>query len=171
MGTSKSGGIYYIVPTRAHEIHQQVQVLKAEEKEEINRILKALTQRISPYAPLIQIQLDGLIQLDVVAAKAKYAKDINALLPDIRKERVLDFREAYHPLLLEKNRKAALEIIPQTIKLTAEKQIIVISGPNAGGKSITLKTFGLLQCMLQTGILIPVHEKVAPASLNISSQI
>jgi DNA mismatch repair protein MutS2 len=95
----------------------------------------------------------------VVAAKAKYAHKINAILPQITNEKRLYFRDAFHPILYLNN-KAKNEVThPQTIELTNEGRIIVISGPNAGGKTISLKTIGLLQLMLQSGILIPVHER------------
>ena len=82
-----------------------------------------------------------------------------ACLPKILNEKKIYLRDAYHPILLEENQEKKIETIPQTLELNDKQQIIVISGPNAGGKSITLKTIGLLQLMLQSGILIPVHEK------------
>ena len=95
----------------------------------------------------------------MIGAKAKYAHAINGLLPTIGKTKRIFFKNAYHPILWVKNQEANLEVIPQTIELNEQQQIIVISGPNAGGKSITLKTIGLLQVMLQSGILIPVDER------------
>jgi DNA mismatch repair protein MutS2 len=94
-----------------------------------------------------------------VAAKAKYARKINALLPNITEEKRLFFREAYHPILFLNNLEKKEKTFPQTIELKNDSRIIVISGPNAGGKTISLKTVGLLQLMLQCGILIPVHER------------
>jgi DNA mismatch repair protein MutS2 len=95
----------------------------------------------------------------VVAAKAKYARKINAILPNIIDEKRLFFRDAYHPILYLNNSEKKETTYPQTIELNKENRIIVISGPNAGGKTISLKTIGLLQLMLQCGILIPVHER------------
>ena len=94
-----------------------------------------------------------------MGAKAKYAQEMNAILPKISKEKKIFFKNAYHPVLWKKNKEQKLETISQTITLNEKQQIIVISGPNAGGKSITLKTIGLLQIMLQSGILIPVDER------------
>src|SRR5690606_15154950 len=97
--------------------------------------------------------------LDITAAKAKYALDMNAILPEINSERRLFLKDAFHPLLYLTNKRKNEKTHPQTIELGPDNRIIVISGPNAGGKSITLKTIGLLQAMLQSGILIPVHER------------
>jgi DNA mismatch repair protein MutS2 len=94
-----------------------------------------------------------------VAAKAKYARKINAVLPTITNEKELYFRDAFHPILYLNNLEKKEKTYPQTIELNNENRIIVISGPNAGGKTISLKTVGLLQLMLQCGILIPVHER------------
>jgi DNA mismatch repair protein MutS2 len=99
-----------------------------------------------------------LSEIDLISARAKYAKEIKGLLPKITKERELHLKDAFHPILLRSNNRAGTKTFPQSIELKQDNRIIVISGPNAGGKSITLKTVGLLQLMLQSGILIPVHE-------------
>ena len=159
LGTSKTGSIVFIAPQATLKFSRELQHLELEEKEEEIRILKELTDQLRPYRNLFIIHQQYLTVLDVVAAKAKYARSINALLPIISKEKKIFLREAYHPLLWQQNKAKDLPIIPQTIELNEKRQIIVISGPNAGGKSITLKTIGLLQVMLQSGMLIPVHEK------------
>jgi DNA mismatch repair protein MutS2 len=107
---------------------------------------------------LIQYQ-DFLSDIDVIAAKAKYANKINGILPTITENRRLYFRDAFHPILYLNNKQINEVTHPQTFELHQEKRIIVISGPNAGGKTISLKTVGLLQLMLQSGMLIPVHER------------
>ena len=132
--------------------------MEYEEKEEINRILKSLTNFLRPYKQLLLDYQDLLSEIDVIAAKAKYAKEINGILPKITKDRELHLKDAYHPLLYRNNKQRGEKTFPQSIELAKDNRIIVISGPNAGGKSITLKTVGLLQVMLQSGILIPVHE-------------
>ena len=109
--------------------------------------------------PLLKQYQDFLSDIDVVAAKAKYANKINGLLPNITEEKRLFFRDAYHPILYLNNKQKKEITDPQTIELNQENRIIVISGPNAGGKTISLKTIGLLQLMLQSGMLIPVHER------------
>ncbi|MGY6647298.1 endonuclease MutS2 [Wenyingzhuangia sp. IMCC45574] len=158
LGTSKTGSIVFIAPQSTLNYHRQLQELILEEKQEIDRILRILTEQIRPFAPLIEEYLDLLIALDVIKAKAMYAKQINGVKPDFAEDQEINYVEAYHPILLEKNKALHLPVIPQSLSLHKEQQIIVISGPNAGGKSITLKTIGLLQIMIQSGILIPVHE-------------
>ncbi len=159
VGSSKTGSIAFIVPEATSQLNRELQDLFHEEQEEIIRILKELTNSIRPFSELLLSYQKLLTHLDLIGAKAKYAQSIGALLPIISKNKTLHFREAYHPILLEKNREQHLDTIPQTLGLDANQRIIVISGPNAGGKSITLKTIGLLQVMIQSGILIPVHEK------------
>ncbi len=159
MGTSKTGSIVYIVPEATLTYARELNNLEFEEKEEIQRILRELTNHIRPFAELLRDYQSYLTDVDITAAKAKYAKDMNALLPEINTKRELFLRDAYHPLLYLSNKRKNEKTWPQTIKLHPENRIIVISGPNAGGKSITLKTIGLLQVMLQSGMLIPVHER------------
>lgn len=159
MGTSKTGSIVYIVPEATLTYARELNNLEFEEKEEIQRILRELTNHIRPFAELLRDYQSYLTDVDITAAKAKYAKDMNALLPEINTNRELFLRDAYHPLLYLSNKRKNEKTWPQTIKLHPENRIIVISGPNAGGKSITLKTIGLLQIMLQSGLLIPVHER------------
>ena len=100
-----------------------------------------------------------LIKIDTIFAKSKYASLINGIKPLINDNKNYFLKDAFHPLLYIKNQAEGKKTFPQTIHLNQSNRIIVISGPNAGGKSITLKTIGLLQIMLQSGILIPVHEK------------
>lgn len=158
LGNSKTGSIVYIQPEATYMYTRELNNLEYEEKEEIKRILKELTNFIRPFKPLLIEYQDLLGDLDVISAKAKYARRINGLLPKITQEREMELKEAYHPLLLVTNQKEGKKTHPQSINLSKDNRIIVISGPNAGGKSITLKTIGLLQVMLQSGILIPVHE-------------
>ncbi|MHC0441786.1 endonuclease MutS2 [Flavobacterium sp. 3-210] len=159
LGSSKTGSIAYIEPEATLKYSRELANLEYEEKEEITRILKNLSNVIRPYLPLLIEYQDFLSDIDVVAGKAKYANRINGILPAITEERRLSFREAYHPILYLNNKQKKEVTYPQTIELKQENRIIVISGPNAGGKTISLKTVGLLQLMLQSGILIPVHER------------
>ena len=159
IGGSKTGSIVYIEPETTMQFTRELNNLEYEEKEEIIRILKELTNYIRPFAPLLKDSQDFLINMDVIAAKAKYAISMNAVLPEISEEKSILLRDAYHPLLYLSNLKNNKTTYPQTIDFNQEKRIIVISGPNAGGKSITLKTIGLLQVMLQSGLLVPVHER------------
>lgn len=159
MGSSKTGSIVYIEPEATIRFTRELNNLQYEEQEEITRILKEVTNYIRPFLGLLVDYQEFLTQLDVISAKAKYAQTLNAILPKITEKRSLFLREAYHPLLYLNNLKADKPTYPQTIELNDDSRIIVISGPNAGGKSITLKTIGLLQVMLQSGLLIPVHER------------
>ncbi|MFV0566802.1 MAG: endonuclease MutS2 [Flavobacteriaceae bacterium] len=159
MGSSKTGSIVYIEPETTLKYTRELNNLEYEEKEEIIRILKDVTNFLRPFLPLLEHYQGFLINIDVISAKAKYARSLNAVLPEISEDRNMFLRDAYHPLLYLNNQKKGEKTFPQTIALAQDSRIIVISGPNAGGKSITLKTVGLLQVMLQSGMLIPVHER------------
>ena len=159
LGSSKTGSIAYIEPEATLQYSRELSNLEYEEKEEITRILKQLSNYIRPYLPLLIKYQDFLSDIDVIAAKAKYANKINGILPTITEERRLYFRDAFHPILYLNNKQKNEITHPQTIELSQESRIIVISGPNAGGKTISLKTVGLLQLMLQSGMLIPVLER------------
>jgi DNA mismatch repair protein MutS2 len=159
LGSSKTGSIAYIEPETTLKYSRELSNLEYEEKEEITRILKLLSNQIRPFLPLLIQYQDFLSDIDVIAAKAKYANKINGILPTITDNRRLFFRDAFHPILYLNNKQKEEITHPQTFELNQEKRIIVISGPNAGGKTISLKTVGLLQLMLQSGMLIPVHER------------
>ena len=159
LGSSKTGSIAYIEPETTLKYSRELSNLEYEEKEEITRILKQLSNKIRPFLELLIEYQNFLSDIDVIAAKAKYANKINAILPNITEERRLYFRDAFHPILYLTNAEKNEITYPQTIELQQENRIIVISGPNAGGKTISLKTVGLLQLMLQSGMLIPVHER------------
>lgn len=159
MGSSKTGSISYIEPERVLTLSRKLSELEVQELEEIQRILKELTDFLRPYQESFKTYRDYLTYTDVIAGRAKYARQINGLLPIFSKDQELELVDAYHPLLWITNNARGEKTYPQTIGLREDNRIIVISGPNAGGKSITLKTIGLLQLMIQTGFLIPVHEK------------
>ena len=159
MGSSKTGSIVFIEPETTNAQNRELQNLLFEEGEEIKKILSQLTDFFRSHLPYLRAQHQFLLLLDIVYAKARYAQEIDAILPEInKKKRSIQYKKAYHPLLLQSHRLEDKETYPQDIYLHPEKRIVVISGPNAGGKSITLKTVGLLQLMLQSGMLIPVHE-------------
>src|SRR5690606_595919 len=157
-GTSKTGSIIFIEPLATLTLSRELNNLLFEEQEEITKILKELTHKIRPYKESIESYQAYLIEMDCLSAKAKYAKQIHAVMPLLTKERKLYLKEAYHPILYRNNLQERKVTHPQTITLYPEGRIIVISGPNAGGKSITLKTVGLLQIMIQSGILVPVKH-------------
>ena len=159
MGGSKTGSIVYIEPETTLQYSRELNNLEYEEKEEVIKILKEVTDYIRLFLPLLKKYQEFLTKIDVISAKAKYAQSMNAILPEFSKDRSMYLRDAYHPLLFLTNKEKGEKTFPQSIGLEKDSRIIVISGPNAGGKSITLKTVGLLQTMLQSGLLIPVHER------------
>lgn len=159
MGSSKTGSIVYIEPETTLQYSRELSELEYEEREEVIRILRSLTDFLRPFQPLLISYQDFLTEIDMIAAKARYAEEMNATLPEISNGRELRLTDAYHPLLYLTNKRNNEKTWPQSIELHPENRIIVISGPNAGGKSITLKTVGLLQLMIQSGMLIPVHPR------------
>ncbi len=159
LGTSKTGSISYIEPESVLNPRRQLDELREEEKHLIIQILLQLTSEIAVYQPLLEEYQAFLEYLDLTQAKAKYAQNIQAVLPILKEDLQLQLIDAYHPVLYLNNLRKDRKTIPQTLSLTKKQRIIIISGPNAGGKSITLKTVGLNQLMLQAGILIPVHPK------------
>ncbi len=156
LGQSRTGSIVYIEPQETLEFANEYSNLIYEEGEEIKRILKGLTEFVRPLQEFLAEYQEFLSRIDMMYAKAKYAIEIGGELPLLTSERRVFLKHAYHPLLLVSNKKKKARTYPQTIELDSEKRIIVISGPNAGGKSITLKTVGLVQLMLQSGMLVPV---------------
>lgn len=166
MGSSKTGSIVFMEPETTAQLTRELQNLLYEETEEIKKILSQLTNYLRPYTYLIRQYQNYLIQLDVVYAKACYAQDINGIKPKITDTQEIEYEQAYHPLLWKTHQAEKKKTYPQDIKLHPGKRIVVISGPNAGGKSITLKTVGLLQLMLQSGLLIPVHERSRATLFN-----
>ncbi len=158
-GSSKTGSIVYIEPETTLQYTQELQNLIYDEKEEIDQILRSLTNFMRPYVADLNQYTSFLTLIDLHAAKAHYATEMNGVLPILNTKKETDIKEAYHPLLYLSNKKKKNSTYPQDIHLHSEKRIMVISGPNAGGKSITLKTIGLLQLMLQSGFLLPVNEQ------------
>ena len=159
IGSSKTGSIVYIAPEETMKYSLELNNLEFEEKEEIKRILKELTDFFRPYCGVFEDYIRYLTNLDSVYSRAKHAFSINAVKPNISETREIQLYGAYHPLLLKHNQDNDLSTFPQDILIKDEMRILVISGPNAGGKSITLKTMGILQLMFQSGILIPTHPK------------
>ena len=159
MGRSKTGSIIYIEPENTLKYSRELITLLIDESEEIELILKNLTNNIRSYIKLICEYQDYLVSIDVLYSIAKYSVSIKATLPKINNESYLSLLNAYHPLLYINNKALKAKTYPQTLHLGKKSKIMVISGPNAGGKSITLKTVGLIQLMMQSGILIPVNHK------------
>lgn len=158
MGNSKTGSIVYIEPQETLVQSRKLQDLLYDEDQEIKRILKELTAFLNPYILTLFNYQKFLAHIDVIYSKAKYANEINAVKPNVSVDKKVNLKNAFHPLLFQANEKENIKTYPQSIELNNRNRIIVISGPNAGGKSITLKTIGLLQLMMQSGMLIPVHS-------------
>ncbi len=159
LGRSKTGSIVFMEPHSMIRFNRALQQLKDDERDEIIKILKELSEQLRMHLDLLGKYQSLLAHLDFVRAKALYARSIRAVLPEINQEKKLKLMDAYHPILYKANHEIGKKTIPQHIELSAKKRIIAISGPNAGGKSISLKTIGLLQVMLQSGLLVPVHHK------------
>lgn len=157
LGQSNNGSITFIEPGACMPLNAEFEMLKDDERKEILRILRDLTQRIRHHLPLIRAYQRVIVELDWTQAKVRLAGDCGGHLPLLRKEKGFHMIQAYHPLLRMQNSASGRHTEPQTVELSDRGRMLVISGPNAGGKSITLKTVGLLQIMLQSGLLIPVH--------------
>jgi len=154
---SKTKSISFIEPEKCISLNRELSHLYEEEKEEIHRVLKQLTFDLAEHLDRIEAFKLVFEEVDFLHAKLKLADLMQASRPKVSKSRDIDIKAAYHPLLLIENNKRGLNTIPQDIYFDDAHRVVVISGPNAGGKSITLKTFGLNQLMLQAGLFIPVH--------------
>lgn len=159
LGLSKTGSITFIQPDSVVKHYFKLREDQEEEKKEIDKILRQLTAELAVFQPQLWRYQMYIFDLDLTRAKAKFGEMVNGVLPKINRHKTLKLRDAFHPLLWLRNKAENKTIFPQTLSLTEHNRIICISGPNAGGKSITLKTVGLLQLMIQSGVLVPVHPK------------
>ena len=166
LGSSKTGSLSYVEPLANVALNQELDWLIDDEIKEIRKILQQLTSEISYHLPLIISYHTALCTYDFTNAKAKLAIEMNACLPSIEKTPQLKWNSAFHPILRQNNQLLNKKTLPQDIVLDKNARILVISGPNAGGKSITLKTVGLLQVMLQSGLLIPVDSSSKASIFN-----
>ncbi len=155
---SESGKTIFIEPSATISINNDIAELEIDERREINRILRELSDTLRPFASQLKQFHDFLVELDFLKGKAKFANLIQGTLPVISNYPELKVNKAFHPLLFLQNKELKKQTIPLNIHLKKENHLVVISGPNAGGKSITLKTVGLLQVMLQSGLLVSVAE-------------
>ena len=155
---SASGKTVYIEPAEVVEANNRIRELEGEERREIIRILTLFTDELRPHLAEIAHSYEFLADIDFIRAKALFSIEINALLPRFENCRQIEWYHAVHPLLFLSLKKQNKEVVPLDITLTPQQRILLISGPNAGGKSVCLKTTGLLQYMLQCGLLIPVYE-------------
>jgi len=158
VGSSKTGSLTFIEPAVNVPLNNELELYLDDERKEIFRILQELTREIAHHLPLIEAYQALLTELDFINAKTKLALELNAVLPGIARHTRIELIDAFHPILWKTNKLAGKATLPQSLILDQNGRMLVISGPNAGGKSITLKTIGLLQLMLQAGLLVPVHE-------------
>lgn len=157
LGFSNSGNFTYIEPVVNMPLSNELEMLSDDERKEIHRILKALTDKISKFVVLIEAYQKTLVRVDYINAQARFAIQTDSVLPGlVENEARIELIHAYHPLLQQTNKSKGIKTIPQSLTMDVHSRMLVISGPNAGGKSISLKTVGLLQLMLQSGLLIPV---------------
>ncbi len=156
-GESDSRRTTFIEPEETTELNNEIFSLEHEEGREVNRILRQLTQKLSVYVSLLKTWHDVAGEYDFIAAKAKFAADYGGEFPSVADRAQVKLINAYHPLLFIYNHRNNKPTIPVNLTLNEKQRILVISGPNAGGKTVTLKTVGLLQLMMQSGLLVPVH--------------
>lgn len=156
---SASGKTVFIEPAEVVEANNRIRELEAEEKREVVAILTAFSAELRPAVPSLMQAYGFLGEMDFIRAKAELAISFNAIKPILENRPMMDWGAAVHPLLELSLRKHGRRMSPLDIELDGERRILLISGPNAGGKSVCLKTAGLLQYMLQCGMLVPLHER------------
>lgn len=156
-GESDSRKTAFIEPEETIELNNHVYELENQERKEVYRLLQVLTGRLSVHADLLRTYHDILGEFDFIRAKAKLAMDYDGEYPMVEDKSGVKLVEARHPLLLQHNQALKKPTIPVSVSLDDSQRILLISGPNAGGKTVTMKTLGLLQLMVQSGLLVPVH--------------
>ncbi len=156
---SATGKTVFIEPAEVVEANNRIRELEGEERREIIRILTEFSNVIRPQVPVLLQSYEFLAEVDFIRAKALFALQTNAIKPALEETQVLDWTQAVHPLLQLSLEKHGKKVVPLDIELHKGQRILIISGPNAGGKSVCLKTVGLLQYMLQCGMPVPMHER------------
>lgn len=155
---SDTGRTTFIEPDAVVEINNDLFDLENEERREIFKILRELSATVRPYSSLLSAYLEALIRFDVIYAKAKLALAMRAGMPILKEKPVLHIKKGYHPLLYLKNKGLGRKTVPFELRLNSEHHILILSGPNAGGKSVAMKSVGLHALMVQSGLLVPAHE-------------
>ncbi len=156
---SASGKTVFVEPAEVVEANNRIRELESEERREIIRILTELAKQVRPYVAPILNSYKFLAKIDLIRAKAELARLIKGIEPDVEAYPHIDWIRACHPLLALSLEKQGKAVVPLDVMLTQQKRILIISGPNAGGKSVCLKTVGLVQYMLQCGLSVPVGER------------
>jgi DNA mismatch repair protein MutS2 len=167
-GESDTRRTAFIEPEETIELNNDIFSLENDERKEVQRILRKLTSDLLVYAALLKVYQQVVGEYDFIRGKAKLAIDMNGELPSVVDKAHIELVNAYHPLLFLYNKDSGKKTIPVNINLNDKSRILVISGPNAGGKTVTLKTVGLLQIMLQSGLLVPVS---ATSQMGIFKQL
>lgn len=155
---SATGKTVFIEPEKVMPLHMEIYNLQSERKAELYKIIKDLCQVLRPHADPLLSAMEVLVVLDIIHAKAKYAFQIQGKRPHVQKKPCLHILQGYNPVLLLKNMSIGIPVVPFDLSLQGNNRILVLSGPNAGGKSVVMKSVGLLQLMIQSGILVPVNE-------------
>ena len=156
---SASGKTVFIEPAEVVEANNRIRELEGDERREIIRILTEFSNTLRPSIPEILQSYEFLAEIDFIRAKSHFAIQTNRIKPSLENEQLLDWTMTVHPLLQLSLAKHGKKVVPLDIELNLKRRILIISGPNAGGKSVCLKTVGLLQYMLQCGMLVPMHER------------
>jgi DNA mismatch repair protein MutS2 len=189
-GFSSSGQTVFVEPLEAIEANNELQNLKGQEEREVARILFALTEELREQLPAIEAAVEAVAELDFIKAKVEFARKFNAVVPEISDDGTLEFIDARHPLLEENLRTtetprrgdsgvgnptvkegSSQEIVPSTFTLTRENSVMIISGANAGGKTVVLKTAGLLSLMANSGLPAPAKSARVPFYRSILADI
>lgn len=170
-GFSSSGATVFVEPLEAIEANNELQNLKGKEEREVARILFALTEDLRENLPAIELAVEAVGELDFVKAKAEFARRFNAVVPTISTGETLDLADARHPLLEENLRGGEHEIVPVSFRLTKEKGVMIISGANAGGKTVVMKTAGLLSLMAISGLPVPARAATIPFYKSVLADI
>ena len=155
---SASGKTVYIEPAEVVEANNRVRELQMEERREITRILIQISDEIRPFINDMLLSYNILGEFDFINAKSRFAQDVNGMMPNISETQEMEWYHACHPILYMTLQRQGKEIVPLDITLTHKNRLLIISGPNAGGKSVCLKTVGIIQYMTQCGLLPPVYE-------------
>ncbi|HLM60820.1 MAG TPA: hypothetical protein VK308_08455, partial [Pyrinomonadaceae bacterium] len=170
-GFSSSGATVFVEPLEAIEANNELQNLKGKEEREVARILFALTEDLRANLPAIESAVEAVAELDFVKAKSEFARKFNAVVPTISIDEILDLTDARHPLLEENLRGSEHEIVPVSFILTKEKPVMIISGANAGGKTVVMKTAGLLSLMAISGLPVPARAAEIPFYKSVLADI
>ncbi|MEP6946993.1 MAG: endonuclease MutS2 [Acidobacteriota bacterium] len=170
-GFSSSGSTVFVEPLEAIEANNELQNLKGKEEREIARILFEMTEELRAQLPAVELAVKAVAELDFVKSKVEFARKFRAVVPEIADDNTLNLTEARHPLLEENLRQQLGEIVPSSFTLTRDRSVMIISGANAGGKTVVLKTAGLLSLMAISGLPVPAKAASIPFYRSVLADI